>query len=86
MNCTVTEKLSAGIIHIYLFLYLLTQLQPTVANKAPSRVPYKAVANLYPIKYSWLPCEEKYCCVIITMKITNNYSVVDNCVFTPTIE
>ena len=26
----------------------MTQLYPVVANKVPSRVPYKAVSNLYP--------------------------------------
>ena len=49
------------------------------------RVTYKAVANLYPTMHSRLTCKEKYC-VIIPTKIRNSDSVVDHCVFSPTID
>ena len=78
MNCVVREKVCLGNIE-----NLLTQFYPTVANKVPSRVPYKAVANLYPNLAH--PSGEKYC-VIITMKIRNSDSVVDHCVFSLTFE
>ena len=63
----------------------MSPLYPAVANKVPNRVPYIVVANLYPTKYSLPPCEEKYC-VAIPMKIWKSDSVVEYCVFSPTIE
>ena len=64
---------------------LTESIPPNISNKEPHGVPYKAVANLCPTKYSWPPYEEKYC-VIIPIKIRNSDSVVDHYVFSPTVK
>ena len=63
----------------------MTESHVTLANKVPSTVFYKAVANLYPTKFSWPLCQEYYC-LNIPIKTRKNDSVVYHCVFSPTVE